>query len=684
MRISYKGWEALAEKIADNVSILAEKNLRDSSSEPWSRPSTRARTEAEDKLLPHPILATKKVMQRPLKALGDVRPLWWARVSMSIKSVVLVVMALGGATAVAVPDFPAYSVTDLKALGIWPAAMNQKGQVVGHACCGRQSTGALIYASGDVRDLGLPAGAFWGFRAIDINDNGWVVGLADADANANPSAIWATPALHDGVGWTVIDTSSFGTTQGYPREINNAGQVIGTTQALGVGEAWWLGGAWLFDHGTLIRLTPLSSSVPTDINETGQVVGTDRRVVSYPDEADPSAYWSWRDGQLTTFRGQIPELVNDAGTIVTRGFDWASYVSGAYVVEGGVTTPIPIIGCDFIDRCGMSPTAMNERGDVAGSVILRPASPNEVQSAFLYRMGETTALGTLGGLQAAAQSLNNRGQVAGWSTDSQARLRPFVYDDGVMLDVSELRGVGAAIDLGNPISIAVAINDGPYVLVTGFRYVADNFFLESAYLLTPVAPTVTVTAVPNSVAVRTSITLTWSSQNANSCLATGGVAGDGWAGTQPASGQVTVTSGVPGAVQYAIRCSAGPLASDSAALVTYAAAPPTVRLTATPSSSRVRAAITLAWMTEGADNCMATGGRPGDGWVGILATSGNRQVTEMSPGVVEYGVICSAGELSSEAKVSATFEKKSGGGGHVDVIAVLVLAGLGLRRRRKH
>ena len=46
-------------------------------------------------------------------------------------SVLSTILLLLGVRALAAPDFPAYSVTDLKALGVWPVAINESGQVVG-------------------------------------------------------------------------------------------------------------------------------------------------------------------------------------------------------------------------------------------------------------------------------------------------------------------------------------------------------------------------------------------------------------------------------------------------------------------------------------------------------------------------------------------------------------------------
>jgi len=554
-----------------------------------------------------------------------------------------------GVRAIAAPDFPAYSVTDLKALGVWPVAMNENGQVVGRACCGRQSVGPVVYVAGEVRDLGLPAGGYTSFTPEEINDSGWVVGYA---VMPSPDIVLRrfSAALHDGNDWKVIDTSAFGAVT-LGTAVNNAGQVIGTTENKFDGRFT----AWLYDGGTAISIGPAFISYAGAISENGQVVGTR----GFDFEATP---WAYRDGRTTDLPGPgKPLAVNDAGTVliwVPPDDHPGSHTPGYYaIIEGGLWS-----------RLSMWVGAMNERSDVVGSAG---------NHAALYRAGTTVDLGTLGGGSSQADSINNRGQIAGWSLDATGATRAFVYDDGVMLDVASLRGVGSALKFGSAVTLYTGINDSMQLLVRG---TTGPDTLDAAYLLTPIAPTVTLTAKPTQAPVRQPVALAWVSENANSCVASGGTAGDGWAGTRPTTGEATVTSGATGAVQYAIRCTAGPLPGEATVSVRYEAAPPTVRLSATPSESRVGKSVTLAWTSEGADSCVATGGRPGDGWTGTLATSGQTAISETTRGVVEYGLLCTTATLASEAKVSVTYTKKSGGGS-LDALGVLLL-GLGLSRRK--
>ncbi|NJD31743.1 MAG: hypothetical protein FIB04_07645 [Gammaproteobacteria bacterium] len=567
-----------------------------------------------------------------------------------INSFPCAVLLLLGAYAAAAPDFPAYSVTDLKAHGVWPIAMNEKGQVVGRACCGRQSVGPLLFAAGEVRDLGLPPGGYTSFTPEGINDAGWVVGYA-VIPSPDIAVRRLSAALHDGNDWKVIDTSAFGTVT-VGTAVNNAGQVIGTTQDMFSGSFT----AWLYGGGAVTSVGPAFISYAGAISENGQVVGTR----GFDFEASP---WTYRDGRTADLPGPGKAIaVNDAGTVLiwVPPEDYPGIHRPGYhaIIEGGVWS-----------RLSMWVGAMNERSELAGSAG---------SSAALYRGGTIVDLGTLGGSSSTATSINNRAQVAGSSLDATGRNRAFVYEGGVMVDVASLRGVGAAFQLSDAVPLYAGINDNMYLLV---RATTGPDTLDAAYLLTPIAPTVTLTARPAQTSVRQPVVLTWVSENANSCVASGGTTGDGWAGTRPTSGEVSLTSSAAGAVRYAIRCSAGPLASESAVQVTYAAAPPTVRLTVTPSVSRVHKLVTLAWTTEGADGCTATGGLPGDGWAGTLVASGQQSVSETQSGVIQYGVRCVSGALSSEATVSVTYTKKSGGGGALDVL-IFVIVSLGLMRGR--
>ncbi len=85
-------------------------------------------------------------------------------------------------------------------------------------------------------------------------------------------------------------------------------------------------------------------------------------------------------------------------------------------------------------------------------------------------------------------------------------------------------------------------------------------------------PTASITASPTTITAGGSTTLTWSSTNADRCVASGGGGGDNWAGPKAASGSVTVTEPLIPAtpsvtLTFTINCS-----SDASGLSAQASA----------------------------------------------------------------------------------------------------------------
>jgi hypothetical protein len=97
----------------------------------------------------------------------------------------------------------------------------------------------------------------------------------------------------------------------------------------------------------------------------------------------------------------------------------------------------------------------------------------------------------------------------------------------------------------------------------------------------PASPNVTTPGVTLSSSVATqsvgsATSLTWNSSNADTCVASGGSAGDGWTGILAISGSMTVTETSAGTVTYSITCAGAPPAATASTTVVIksAAAPP--------------------------------------------------------------------------------------------------------------
>jgi hypothetical protein len=156
---------------------------------------------------------------------------------------------------------------------------------------------------------------------------------------------------------------------------------------------------------------------------------------------------------------------------------------------------------------------------------------------------------------------------------------------------------------------------------------------------TPAPPTVTLTANPTSVASGQPSTLTWSSTNASSCTASGG-----WSGTQATSGTQSVSP--TSTTTYTLACTGTGGTTSQSATVTVVP-PPTVTLTANPTSLTSGQTSTLTWSSTNASSCTASGG-----WSGARATSGTQSVSPTS--TTTYTLACTGigGTTSQSATVT--------------------------------
>jgi probable HAF family extracellular repeat protein len=385
---------------------------------------------------------------------------------------------------------------------LWYGRHTQRGRIKRGAAACRLQLEALedrcVLDSYSVLNLGTLGGlTSW---ATDINTLGQVVGgaaTAALDINGQPiqhAFIW-----NNG---TMIDLGSLAGPGGWSSAsaINNAGQVVGTTQygmisrpfvvkpedtnGDGAPDRWYRDNDNNGVNDLMTALPPLDPSLDhgatyaTDMNAGSRIVGTSLPPNSY----DPHAVY-WDNGQirdLGTLGGSASQAfgVNDAGQVVGQAAT-ASFVFHAFLWQG--SGRLIDLGAPY----GSSSVAyvINASGQVVGSsgghvFLWTPFTPNGTTGYF-------TDLGTPPGDDDTRPSgANNAGQVVGTSSYSwwdevsyYTVYHAFLWENGVMTHLNDRIPPGSGWNLTG----AAAINDSGRIVGNGTL----NGGPSRAVLLTP-------------------------------------------------------------------------------------------------------------------------------------------------------------------------------------------------------
>jgi probable HAF family extracellular repeat protein len=176
-------------------------------------------------------------------------------------------------------------------------------------------------------------------------------------------------------------------------DINNLGQIVGSSQTSIQYSTWFEEHAFLWNKGSMIDLGVLGvyTSSAQGINEQGQIVGISK-TSNYDDHA-----FLWQKGEMI-----------DLGTL-----------GGNYSHATGI----------------------NEIGQIVGDSRI---SDGGYRHAFLWENGEMQDLGTLGGDESFALDINNLGQVVGYARTGDGENHAFVWEKGVMVDLAPTGSISYA------------------------------------------------------------------------------------------------------------------------------------------------------------------------------------------------------------------------------------------------
>lgn len=250
----------------------------------------------------------------------------------------------------------------------------------------------------------------------------------------------------------VQDLGTLGGENAGADDINERGQVTGGAGTV----SQPFGHAYRWSHGGGMRdLGHLGGDISggVGLNDRGDVAGVSRRT----DDNDHAFLWTEQRGMqdLGTLGGQ-----NSYGSAVNNRRQVAGD-SPLSIADGGRRRPflwtarrgmrnLGTLGGPGSDVWG---TDINDRTHVVGIVFLDGVDADPPSTTRAYRWTPENGmqdLGTLGGTDASAWSINERGDVAGGSVDEEGEFQAFLWSPGV-----GMRGLGT---LGGGFAVGYSLN----------------------------------------------------------------------------------------------------------------------------------------------------------------------------------------------------------------------------------
>lgn len=178
------------------------------------------------------------------------------------------------------------SMQDLGIIGgisSYATSINEDGDVAGAMFSASANTyRPFILQQGTVTELDTLPGGYGYCYANDINNNGWVVGIADDAYNRRHSFLWRNG--------TMEDIGTLGGASGEAFAINNSGLIVGKSNIAPVSSAIH---AYVWENGVMsdLGLSSQYSSSAKDINDNGWIVGVNNsRAVLWTPVPEPSSF----------------------------------------------------------------------------------------------------------------------------------------------------------------------------------------------------------------------------------------------------------------------------------------------------------------------------------------------------------------------------------------------------------
>lgn len=303
---------------------------------------------------------------------------------------------------------------------------NRRGTVLGDGTAGGKSVSVVrsgpalvVPPLPDSAADSVLNGASW------LSDNGRLAGAYYDGSGGQHALIWDHPTA-------APREVAFGQTHAYGSAVNSPGQLVGFGWD-NMGQEGPLAAPYFQDGDQITAITSPPGTYPANhvsgLNDRGTVLmrygGT---------EGHPSfGAFLWRPGQPTVDLDKLAAdydmrtgALNRADQVVLGRDSWDGQRVYLFAADTTMTT---IVGPGGQASLRDVPRPLNDLGQVAGWYYAdRPAT-----HPFLWSGGEFLDLGTLGGENAEAVAVNNRGEVAGTSDVPDGTRRAFLWRRGELI-----------------------------------------------------------------------------------------------------------------------------------------------------------------------------------------------------------------------------------------------------------
>ena len=170
---------------------------------------------------------------------------------------------------------------------------------------------------------------------------------------------------------------------------------------------------------------------------------------------------------------------------------------------------------------------------------------------------------------------------------------------------------------------------------------------------------VSILSTPATITYGNKATITWSSTNASSCTASGGINSDNWAKAKPTSGSF-VTSALTKSTSYYISCTGrnGTEVTSTTKQLTIGVELPSAPIVSISAGPATNSGVsTLTWTSTYADSCLASAG-----WTGNKALSGSFYTPPLSIPTL-YTLTCTGSGGTTIQSVTTQLNPLSGKAG---------------------